>query len=89
MRVVFLYRPKSDHEGKVLDYVHEYKMRHPGVEPETISLDTRAGDDMAKLYGVYSYPAVLAISHDGSMQQMWQDSQLPLMNEIDAYTFAY
>jgi hypothetical protein len=88
MRVIFLYRPKSEHEGKVMDYVHEYKMRHPTAEPEMISLDTRVGDDMAKLYGVYSYPAVLAISQNGSLQQMWQGSQLPLMNEIDAYTFA-
>jgi hypothetical protein len=89
MRVIFLYRPKSEHEGKVLDYVQEYKMRHPQAEPELVSLDTREGDDMAKLYGVYAYPAILAISHDGSMRQMWQDSQLPLMNEIDAYAMAY
>jgi L-rhamnose mutarotase len=89
MRVVFLYRPHTEQEGKVLDYVHEYKMRHQDVEPELVSLDTREGDDMAKLYGVYSYPAILAISHDGSMRQMWQDEQLPLMNELDAYATAY
>ncbi|MDB5160999.1 MAG: hypothetical protein JWO96_379 [Candidatus Saccharibacteria bacterium] len=89
MRVVFLYRPKTEAEGKVLDYVREYKMRHPNVAPELISLDTREGDDMARLYGVYSYPAILAISRDGSLQQMWQEQQLPLMQDLDAYALAY
>lgn len=73
----------------MLDYVHEYKMRHPGVEPELISLDTREGDDMAKLYGIYSFPAILAISRDGSLQHIWQEDRLPLMQELDAYAFAY
>lgn len=89
MRVVFLYRPHSEHEGKVLDYVREYKMRHPTIEPELLSLDSVEGDELAKLYGIYRYPAILAISRDGSLQHMWQDEYLPLMNEIDAYAHAY
>lgn len=89
MRIVVLYRPRTEQEGKVLDYVRDYKMRHPGMEPELLSLDTREGDEMAKLYGIYGNPAIMAISHDGSLQQLWQDEQLPLMNEIDAYAFAY
>jgi hypothetical protein len=89
MRIVVLYRPHSEHEGRVLDYVRDYKTRHPGMEPELVSLDTREGDDIARLYGVYSYPAILAVSRDGSLMQMWQDEQLPLMNEIDAYAFAF
>jgi hypothetical protein len=89
MRVVFLYRPRTEQEGKVLDYVREYKMRHRDIEPELMSLDTREGDDMAKLYGVYSYPAILAISHDGSLQHLWQEEQMPLMQELDAYAYSY
>jgi hypothetical protein len=86
---VFLYRPKTEQEGKVLDYVHEYKMRHPDMEPELISLDTREGADMAQLYGIYAYPAILAISRDGSLQQLWQSEQLPLMQDLDAYAYAF
>jgi hypothetical protein len=89
MRVVFLYRPQTESEGKVMDYVREYKMRHPGVAPETISLDSREGDDMAKLYGIYSSPAILAISHDGSLRQLWQEEHLPLMQDLDAYALAF
>ncbi|MBX4199395.1 hypothetical protein KW789_00665 [Candidatus Saccharibacteria bacterium] len=89
MRVVFLYHPKSEQEGRVLDYVHEYKSRHPEIEPELMSLETREGAEMAKLYDVTSYPAVLAVSRDGHLQQFWQGEQLPLMRELDAYAFSY
>lgn len=89
MRIVFLYHPKSDHEGKVLDYVKEYTMRHPNIVPELISLETRDGADMARLYDVYAYPAILIISHDGRLQQLWQQEQLPLMQDLDAYAVAF
>jgi len=89
MRVVFLYRSKTDQEGKVLDYVREYKRRHPDLEPELLDLETIAGAEMAKLYGIYSYPAILAISRDGSLQQLWQSEQMPLMQDLDAYAYAF
>lgn len=84
-----MYHPKSDQEGRVLDYAHEYKSRHPQIEPELISLETREGAEMARLYDVTNYPAILAVSHDGHLQQLWQDQQMPLMQELDAYAFAY
>lgn len=89
MRVVFLYRAGTEQEAKVLDYVHEYKMRHPDIEPELVNLETVEGAEMAKLYGVYAYPAILAISRDGSLMQLWQDERLPLMQDLDAYAYAY
>ncbi|HVO86150.1 MAG TPA: hypothetical protein VMT23_00255 [Candidatus Binatia bacterium] len=89
MRVVFLYHPNSEQAGKVMDYAHEYTQRHPGIEPELISLETREGAEMAALYGVTNYPAILAISRDGSLQQLWQEQQLPLMQDLDAYAFAF
>jgi hypothetical protein len=72
-----------------MDYVREYKMRHPDIEPELMSLETREGAEMARLYGVYVYPAILAISRDGSLMQLWQDDHLPLMQDLDAYAYAY
>jgi len=89
MRVVFLYHPKSDHAGKILEYAEEYRRRHPEIEPELLSLETTEGAEMAKLYGITSYPAILAISHDGRLQQLWQEEQLPLMQDLDAYAYAF
>jgi L-rhamnose mutarotase len=89
MRVVFLYRSGTEQEGKVLDYVREYKMRHPDIEPELMDLQTIQGAELAKLYSIYSYPAILAISRDGSLMQLWQDERLPLMQDLDAYAYAF
>ena len=89
MRVVFLYRSGTEQEGKVMDYIREYKMRHPDIEPELLDVERVEGSDVAKLYGVYSFPAILAISRDGGLMQLWQDEHFPLMQDLDAYAYAY
>lgn len=85
MRIVILYRPKTEGEGKAVDYAREYQMRHRDKKIDLISVDTKQGDNLARLYGVVSYPAVMALSGDGQLLQLWQELQLPLMNELDAY----
>jgi hypothetical protein len=87
MKVVVLYRPKTEQEGRALDYARDYKQLK-NRELKLISLDTVEGDDMAKLYDITQYPAVLAVKDDGQLQQMWQGDNLPLMNELDYYTMA-
>lgn len=84
MKVVVLYRPNSEHAGKVLDFASEYK-RTKNRELQLVSLDTTEGDNMAKVYDIVQYPAYLAIKDDGQLEQMWQGDQVPLMNELDYY----
>lgn len=84
MRVVILYHPKTEQEPVVADYVHEYQTRY-GDAPELISLETVAGAEMAKLYGVTNYPAVLALSESGQLQSLWQAELLPLMSDVEYY----
>ncbi|MEX1995529.1 MAG: hypothetical protein WD887_02015 [Candidatus Saccharimonadales bacterium] len=88
MRIVILYHPKSEHEGKVLDYVRDYHIRHPDRKVELISLETMKGSDMARLYDITRYPAILVITNEGGLQQLWQGETLPLMNEVDAFVHA-
>lgn len=85
MRIVILYRPKSEHEGNVIGYAQEYK-HLKRTELELISLDSREGSEMAQLYGVTQYPAILALADNGSLQRFWQGEMLPTMNELDYYT---
>jgi hypothetical protein len=85
MKVIVLYRPKTEQEGRALDYARDYKQLK-NRELELLSLDTIEGDDMAKLYDITQYPAVVAIKDDGQLEQMWQGANLPLMNELDYYT---
>lgn len=85
MRVVVLYHIKSEHGGTVEDYTHEYS-RFKGRELELISLETKVGAEMARLYDITNYPAIVAIADDGVLQQIWQGLPLPLMDEVSAYT---
>jgi hypothetical protein len=83
MQAVIIYHPKSEHGGQVQDYKHDYQ-KIKGKKLELISLETVEGAEMAKLYDVTSYPAVLVIGQDGVLQKMWQGG-LPLMNDVESY----
>lgn len=85
MKIAILYRPKSEQEGKALDYARDYKQLK-GKELDLVSLDSIEGDNMAKLYGITQYPAVVAIKEDGQLEQLWQGEAWPQMNELDYYT---
>lgn len=84
MKVVVLYREKSEHRRVVEEFVHEFERRTSG-QLELIDIDTKQGSDLAELYDVTEYPAVLATAEDGSMQNMWVGEPLPLINEVAAY----
>ena len=84
MKVVILYRPNSEHDTLVQDYLRDYNHR-TGKEIELVSLDSREGADMARLYDIVEYPGVLAVTDDGHLQKMWQGTQLPLMDELSYY----
>jgi len=85
MRIVILYRPQTEGMGRATDYAREFSMRHRDQKLELISLDTVEGDNMANVYGTTNYPTILALSNDGQLLQLWQDQQLPLMNELEGY----
>ena len=87
MKIHILYRPKSEHATTVESYVRDFARR--GYTNMTLlSLDTREGSAEAALYDIMSYPAILAIADDGSLQKLWQGDELPLMDELSSYARA-
>jgi hypothetical protein len=84
MRAVVLYHPNSDHLGLVEGFVHDFK-RFKDKELELVSLETREGADIATLYDVTQYPAILIIGPEGKLQKLWQGEILPLMDEVESY----
>ena len=84
MRVVILYHPNSDHVGIVEGFVQDFR-RFKGKVLEKVSLETREGADMASLYDITQYPAILVIGPEGRLQKLWQGEVLPLMDEVDSY----
>ena len=86
MRVVILYRPNSETARRTEDYMTDFNRFHPNENLESINIDSREGSNLAQIYGVMEYPAVLALKDDGQMQQMWQGvDKLPLMNDLAYY----
>jgi len=85
MRTVILYHPNAEFAGLVQDFKREFEQRHPEKKIELVTLDSIEGSEMAKLYDVVRYPAILVAADDGSLQKMWQDQPFPLMDEVLAY----
>jgi hypothetical protein len=87
MRVIILYHPNREFAGLAEDYAKDYHRRHQDrPKMELVSLETVEGSEMAKLYDIVRYPAILAVANDGSLQKMWQDMPWPLMDEVAAYS---
>ena len=89
MKVVVLYRPNSEHGFIIDEFVRNFQARTSGAyKLEMINVDSREGAAMASLYDIMQYPAVLVIQNDGYMQQSWEGENLPLIDEVVAYSRA-
>lgn len=87
MRIIALYHPQSEAARTVEEYVRDFGRRN-SKPIELISLETRAGADLAKLYDIVQYPAIMVISDDGQVQKGWLGERLPLMDEVAGYITA-
>ena len=90
MKVLVLYQHNSDHARDVETFVRDFQRQHDlgSNKVELLSVNTRDGAATASLYDILAYPAVLAISNDGSVLNAWPGPQLPLMNEVISYTYS-
>ncbi len=88
MRVAVIYRSNSEHERLVLEFEREFEHR-AGRSLELVDVNTRDGSAMASLYDIMTYPSVLAVSNEGVIQHIWDNSDsLPLINEVTYYTLS-
>jgi hypothetical protein len=91
MKVLVFYRPNSEHARKVEDFVRDLKKQHDVDDRhmQVYDIDSREGSSMATLYDVMVYPAFVVVGNDGGYIKGWSNGDLPLMDEIVSYTFAY
>jgi hypothetical protein len=86
MLIQILYHPHSEHARQVEQYKRDFERSQNTGEIELVSLETRDGADIARLYDIVRYPAVLAITEtDKKLMKLWQDEKLPLMSEVASY----
>ncbi len=84
MKATILYHPESEFSRSVETYAEDFR-RIRNKQIDLVNLGTREGAEMARLYDIVSYPAVLVIRDNGELMKEWQSSQLPLMNEVVGY----
>ena len=85
MRITVLYQSNTEGERPVTEFAREYE-RRTGRQLELLDVNTREGWSMASMYNIVRYPAVIALTDDGRMQQLWMEETLPLMNEVLYYS---
>jgi len=71
------------------DYKRDFENRHKDQKIELLSLDTVEGTELAQLYDIVRYPAILVIAQDGGLQKFWQDRPWPTFDEVSAYSTHY
>jgi hypothetical protein len=85
MKAMIFYRPNSEHERMVEEYVHDFA-RHTGKELPTVDVDSRDGIYLTQLYDVTRYPSIVAVDDEGKVLQTWEDSDiLPRFDEVSYY----
>ncbi len=87
MKVVILYKPRSEYARQVETYVRDYQDSHES-RVELIDYDSRDGSAIASLYDVVQSPAILVTAIDGQLLRSWEGPELPLMDEIAAYAYS-
>ncbi len=87
MKTLIIYHPNSEHSRAVEDYITDFK-RSRGLEIGLVSLETREGADLAKLYDLVQYPALVVLRDDSQLIKFWSGLPLPLMDEVAGYANA-
>lgn len=84
MRTVVIYKDQTDYAREVIEYLNDFT-RQTGHELETIDPDTKDGADFCRSYDIVEYPSVVALSDDGSLQNLWRGLPLPTISEVSYY----
>lgn len=85
MKLLVLYKPISEHGRLTEEFLRDLRSRTDNPNIESLDVDSREGSLKAQVYDVMSYPAVLVIQDNGSLQNSWIGETLPLVNEVLAY----
>lgn len=82
MRVMLLYRQRSDHARPVYEFIEMMRRRYPDTKIIEMDIETRQGAAEASLYGIMQYPGILVTGDDGRMLGLWEGLPMPLIDEV-------
>ena len=84
MRVVAVYKDNMDYTRSIDTFMGDFA-RQTGRTLERLDPDTREGELFCRAYDIVEYPAIIALSNDGQMQNMWIGSIMPTISEVSYY----
>lgn len=84
MRVVAIYNDERDYTREVIDYLADFE-RQTGHTIESLDPDSAEGMQFCGTYDIVEYPTLIALSDDGSLQNMWRGRPLPTISEVSFY----
>ncbi len=84
MRTIVVYRPNTEVERPVIEFMREFEHR-TGKTLETLDPDTRDGAGFIEIYDIVEYPTLVALDDSGHVQQVWRGLPLPTMSEVSYY----
>lgn len=88
MKLLVLYKPKSEHARVVEEYLDDFARLYPDATVEVLDAESVEGVNKSEVYGIWEYPALLALSDDDGFQNMWLGNLLPQKQEIISYLYS-
>jgi hypothetical protein len=82
MKLIILYRPKSEHSTLVESFSERIVDIMPEATIEKIDVDSPDGIMKLELYGIYQFPAIMIIASDGSLIDIWTGDLLPPVDQV-------
>lgn len=79
-----MYKKESDHARVVMDWLRDFE-RQTGKTIEEIEPETREGASFCRQYDIVEYPTLVALDHEGHVQDMWRGKVLPVISEVSYY----
>jgi thioredoxin-related protein len=88
MKVLVLYRPKSEHARKVEIFLHDLQKQHDVDQSslKILDVDSREGIELATVYDIMTTPAIVVTDNNGGYINSWVGEELPLMRDVAAYS---
>ena len=81
MRVVCVWRRESDYGRETEEWIRDLE-RRTGREVESMTPDSREGENFCRAYDIVEYPTIVAVGPDGKELATWRGRQLPLLDEV-------
>lgn len=84
MRVIVVYKDKTDYARTVTDFLSSFE-RQTGHVLETMDPDLPNSQFFCTTYDIVEYPTIIAISDSGELQNSWRGLPLPTISEVSYY----